>query len=229
MNAKKQAIYNGLVADYEQNIVEFYNRFLTISDLQSENWYHLENENIANFAHVFNVPVNLFCGMVAVTSPLKKWQENIKWVCEIIKWCQGDTNAKVYSGIKGNANKAIRLYNDWQSGNFSDENVNRVTGDKTQAFFHNLLYPDTSLRFTVDVWMLRIVNREWQSATNVYKVNKLQIDAARHAYLNVWAKLNLAQLGVMPHMFQAACWINIKKTSVACQWLTDFDKVERFV
>lgn len=228
--AKRQIELENLTKVYAENIREFIHEYVTLSELVVENWYTIEHENIKVMAKMLGIPQGLLTAMVAVTSPLCKWQHNVQWAVDIVKHCQGDKSVRLYQGIKGNGDKAVNMYNLWlESGKFTDNDAQKWLRDKTYAFYTNLLYPDTSLLFTVDVWMLRLGNKEWQSATNSYKLRKIEVDAMRNAYLQVWAENDYASVGIMPHMLQSLLWVKIKSTKVASQWLVDFTDIVRFV
>lgn len=219
-----------LVAEYEVSITEFYDKFVGLHNVSLDSWYHIESENIRIMANLLNVPQNLLTAIVAVTSPLCRWNNNIQWACDIVRHKQGDKDANPFQGIKGNAYKAFELYDLWaNSGNFTDENAEKYLKVKTGCFYHNLLYPSQSLKFTVDVWMFRIAIREWQSPTNSFKLSTLEQSAIRQAYANVYAKLGLHSVGVMPHQLQAALWVKIKDVNIARQWFVDFESIDRFV
>ena len=228
MTPKQQKEHNNAVK-FASDIVEFTRKHVPMATMKKEVWYQTEHGNIKKFAELLGVPQNLLTAMVAVTSPLQKWEQNVSWAVDIVRYCQGE-DVNIKQGIARNANTAIDMYNIWvDTGEFTDEIADGFLGVKTGAFYHNLLYPTTSLRFTVDVWMNRIALKEWQSPTNTFKVSAGDKRSIANAYMMAWRELELDTVGVMPHMFQAALWLAIKQAKIASQWLTDFDSVERFV
>lgn len=230
MNKQQQAQY---LENYYTGIIEqFVYDFIDLSDMQAENWYQDEHNNILEIAKQYNVPFVVYCAMVAVTSPMKRWTENIEFVGQILTNLQAGKKVVKESGMIRTANYARIIYNTTKDMNEDELTVefflNNFKGfaDKTSAFFVNLYNPTNKDVLTVDVWMLRVGLAQYQQATNTFKVKKAQIDAMRRAYFNVYNSMKLESFGIVPHQLQAIIWTTIRKLETMRQWFLDFNDYE---
>lgn len=185
-----------------------------------------EHENIKALANELNVNFITLCGMVAVTSPMKRWSENIAFVKAIVTNLQAGKKVVKESGMIRTANYARIIYN--ETNNLPDCTVEHMLtfngfADKTTAFFVNLYQPTNKTMLTVDVWMLRVALQQYQQSTNTFKATKMQIDAIRRAYFNAYNSLNLEKWGVVPHQLQAIIWEKIRTFEVMADWFLDFE------
>lgn len=218
--------------DYTQNIENFVKTYVTLENLQLENWYETAFIQCDTIGKIFDVPVYVVVAMVAICSPLVAWDtgENINTVVNIIKTAKNIENDGKFSGFSRNVNKARQLFSDFQNGIVKTENEASayVTGPKVSRFFHNILHFSTSTEITVDVWMYRIAVKNWVAATNVCNMTSKQQNDIRLAYVDVWQKLGLAKYNVNPNMFQATLWGMIKQKDIAFSWFNDFENIVNF-
>lgn len=239
--SKKQVNLEFLTSVYEGIITDFVLENVDLESIKNEKWYIIENENIKNIAHELKVPFITFVAMVAVTSPLMKWSLNLEFVTNIIKNIQNGNKDLRESGMIKNANMARIIYHDTvnmvdctqdyilHSEKVNGKIVKRFNGfaDKTTAFFINLYNPENSEVLTLDVWMIRVCLMQYQQATTSFKSTKLQRDAMRQAYFNVFYSLKLENFDIVPHQFQAAIWVKIKEIETTTTWLLDYKETFR--
>lgn len=213
-----------------ENIKTFVENNVTLSDLKNESWYVTEHKNIKVIANTLEVDFMVFCGMVAICSPLVKWEQNISTAKNLVLSQKFGTDDLRVSGFKRNRDKAVELYNAWVNGQITcqDDIYNFVTGPKVTRFFDNLYNPFSSEEITVDVWMIRLALRRWIGATNKLGVSDKIVNEIRDAYATVYNDLDLEKYDIMPHMLQSILWVKIKDKSIAENWLIDFETVTNF-
>lgn len=222
---------------YTQNIVEFCQNFVDSSDLQNESWYEIEHNNIAIAAKTLEIPHMVLTAMVAATSPLVKWQAkngnkpNFECAISIVKDVLGIEHNGRYAGFHRNRENAARILQFWLDNKSIQEsdflNVKgMLSGKKVTAFYENLMYPKTSVKITIDVWMERLASRLHGGPTNTRKSDAVAI---RDAYLSAYVELKLHTTDISLHMFQSALWLLVKNSAIAALWLMDFNDIERFV
>lgn len=237
MKTAKEVKLQKLSQAYAKRINQFIALHVTLDEIKNENWYQIAHNEIVSVSRSLSVPVNLMCGIVAVLSPLVPWDRNISWAIDVVKFCQGQ-DSNPYQGMYTNLGKALWLYWQWQeSGTISDATIESELSTKTGNFFHNLLYPESSQKFTIDVWMFRVALGLWHDATNVFfqtplktglKLGKIHRDAIAIAYDKVYNDLQLSKHNVASWQLQAILWLKIKDDKIASKWFTDFNEVSRF-
>lgn len=217
----------------KQNIIDFTENFLTISDFKAESWYHDVNSQCTILASENNLPLNVFVGMIAICSPLVKWDsgENVNTVLNIIADVNNKEHDGKFSGFSRNVKKAKKLLIDFYAGNVSSDNdvLTYVTGPKVSQFFVNILYPAQNENITIDVWMYRIYTKNWQAPTNVMQMSKKEHATCIVDYIEAYHDMGLSQHGITLNMFQSALWSKIKSIETAMLWFEDFEKIQRFV
>lgn len=121
---------------------------------EDQTWYDVAHTEIQRIASAYRGSVLLPCArqreavrriawMVAAISPQMPWGRNIAATVAVLEH-------GLHAGVQTRPNTLKALY----VQRTGDESVFRPN-TKTWAFGHNLAYPTTSHRVTLDVWMLR--------------------------------------------------------------------------
>ena len=131
-----------------QNIVNCYLK----GDVNNSTWYHDANTFCrilkSKSEHDYNKSISLesVCAVVSALSPQKSWEENKRIAENFIlnDLFKGNTSSSI--------NKAIRCLN----SNDVYEHLNILNGEKTKAFYLNILYPKKITGATVDRHALEV-------------------------------------------------------------------------
>jgi len=181
----------------QNNIKKTYNVSLAG---EHNNWYQEARDFGTDVASLFDVPISKVLGVTSVLSPLKEWSNNKKLTVEFI--ASGDCGH-----MKNNKKKAkeIMALDDDSALEFNILRI--INGQKTTAFFLNMMYPNRTDYVTIDrhavaVAIGRIATEFEQSLT------KNQYKFLSDCYIMVANKLGFAPLHLQSITWQT--WKRIK-------------------
>ena len=160
---------------------------------QSINWYFRVNEYIKTLADMYNVPLIKVAGIMSALSPNNTFASNVKSLEAFLR-TNGNCKVSTYGGQKI---KALTILN--APDTITIDEVKTILGGlKTQAFFDNMLIPETRQDVTIDLWMIRHFGIEGSLTPKRYKdaSNKIK-DLAK-------------SLNLLPHQVQAKLWVDIR-------------------
>ena len=140
---------------YQQIIQERLERVSPSLVAEGKNWY-LDAHNWCQIqSKEYDVPVRLIVGLTALFSPLKSWEINKRLVIDYLQ-CQ---SCGTFSYQK---RKAIELWSDTILCRNEKEQDNYImktlNGKKVVSFYHNIVYPKSSDRVTIDTHIINAVS-----------------------------------------------------------------------
>lgn len=158
-------------------------------------WYFDANEFCQNLSEEHRVPFRYVSGLTALFSPLKSWDMNQRLVRQWLD-CQD-------CGTFGlQKTRALMLWKHVIENLKEDQQDNYIAktlgGLKTQSFYHNITYPYTSDKVTIDSHIWKAFSKEKHITPKRYKeIEKAIQDVALKNQL------------LSPHL-QAILWLQIK-------------------
>lgn len=168
-------------------------------DKASESWYLDALSYCNNLSLIYNVPVRVVAGVLASLSVLKRWEQN-KEITEVFFECQEckhtTTQAKKADAIYG-----LQRYED----TLSDIELDRLImeflgGEKTKAFYHCIVYPQTSGYVCLDSHMLKAFNN------GNLKPSKNQYQALSNYFIQ-----KAFEYQIPISALQARIWVEVRK------------------
>ena len=163
----------------------------------SESWYSEANSFCFNLSLIHGIPIRIVAGITSALSPLKRWSQNMEMV-ETFLECQECKHTTIQ------AKKAELIYSmkDFKYGlgeNGLDKYImSALGGEKTKAFYSNIMYPQTSGYVVLDSHMLKSFNNgklkvtknQYQTLSNYFiqKAFEYQIPVAS-LQSRIWCKL----------------------------------------
>jgi hypothetical protein len=160
---------------------------------KSQDWYFRVNEYCLTLSETYNVPLIKVAGIMSALSPNNTFASNVKSLEAFLR-TKGNCKVSTYGSQKS---KALAIYN--SSDSITIDEVKAILGGlKTQAFFDNILRPETSQDVTIDLWMIRHFGIKGSLTPKRYKdaSNKIK-DLAK-------------SLNLLPHQVQAKLWVDIR-------------------
>ena len=160
---------------------------------KSQDWYFRVNDYCVTLSETYNVPLIKVAGILSALSPNTTFAHNIKSLEAFLR-TKGNCKVTTYNSQK---NKALTILN--SSDSITIDEVKKILGGlKTQAFFDNILRPETSQDVTIDLWMIRHFGIKGSLTPKRYKdaSNKIK-DLAK-------------SLNLLPHQVQAKLWVDIR-------------------
>ena len=157
------------------------------------NWYFDVNDYCKTLSETYNVPLVKVAGILSALSPNTTFAHNIKSLEAFLR-TKGNCKVTTFNSQK---NKALTIFN--SHDNISIDEVKGILkGLKTQAFFDNIVRPETSQDVTIDLWMIRWAKIDGSLTPKRYNetANKIK-DLAK-------------SLNLLPHQVQAKLWVDIR-------------------
>lgn len=140
--------------------------------------------------------VNQSAGVIAALSPCKSWNQNKKEALKMI--VTGDCGH-----IKAFKQKAAAII---ASSGTEDEVLRILNGNKIQAFYLNMRYPEKSLHLTIDRHALSVCLNRWITEDDYRGMTKKQYLFFSECYRHAAAKLGISAL-----LVQSATWLTWRK------------------
>ena len=164
------------------------------------NWYQEANDFGSDVAKLFDIPLSKVLGVVSVLSPLKEWSNNKKLAIQFIS--SGDCGH-----MKNNKKKAREILALDIDSALEFNILKIINGQKTTAFFLNMMYPNRSDYVTIDRHAVAIaIGRN--ATENEQVLNGKQYTFLRDCYIIVANKLGLAPLHLQSITWQT--WKRLK-------------------
>jgi hypothetical protein len=167
-------------------------------------WYATANEIAVELAKRLPDPLSLSmaCGLLAATSPMKTWEQNIKCATNFIEHGQAK-----HTGMVQRKCEAIM-----SSDGTVDTIADILNGNKTVAFFHNIRFPSKFGHLTIDRHAISVGLGMWVSQDNM-KLTKNQYEFFVQCYTSAaW------NMRTTPLKMQSATWSWFRKNK------TDFKR-----
>jgi len=165
--------------------------------------YHDYHDTLRAFARLYGTPfvstVEAFC----ILSPANDYHGNLRSLATV--------QFAVATGtpISGYEVSTFRRFRDAAHDYLSGEAsfLDRVKGNKVRAFRHNLLYPDTSKRVTIDGHMVAILTGQRLTMKDA------NLELRNHGYAPLEAAVRRfsRQTGMTPPALQAVLWTARKR------------------
>lgn len=164
---------------------------------QGKNWYPQAHQWCLELSKEYDVPLRLVAGLTALFSPLKSWEINKRLVEKYLE-CQ---ECGTFSYQK---RKSIQLWTDTILCRDEKEQDNYImktlNGNKVVSFYHNIVYPLTSERVTIDSHIINVVKPGLIMTPKRYLcIEKSFQDVSK-------------EVGLLPSQLQATLWIQQKET-----------------
>jgi len=164
------------------------------------NWYQEANDFGSDVAKLFDIPLSKVLGVVSVLSPLKEWSNNKKLAIQFIS--SGDCGH-----MKNNKKKAREILALDIDSALEFNILKIINGQKTTAFFLNMMYPNRKDYVTIDRHAVAIaIGRN--ATENEQVLNGKQYTFLRDCYIIVASKLGLAPLHLQSITWQT--WKRLK-------------------
>jgi hypothetical protein len=180
----------------------FEREFLGANDFERKTglyWYVDGHNYLKEMSKHFNVPLDIVCGMVAVTSPLLAWSVNVNLVYNILKF-KGKVSHIKTPCFSRNLTKALMIYKKRKVYPY-------LSGPKVEQFYLNLLNPMDDQSITIDSFMISCWLNS-QEKSDISKWSKAdKIDILKQEIRILAEKYNL-----LPLQFQAIVWISYHRT-----------------
>lgn len=194
-------------------LVKIEEKFLLAEDHHIEaglSWYDNANTWVTMTGLNYNVPADKVAKIVAVLSPVSKWERNKRDAWLLLSWAnlteEQITNLP-FGTYKANVRKAWRVYHDLEDL--------LPKSQKTFAFYRNIMLdPD---HVTVDrhaitaIGGVKFLNKiASKSASGAYSLTEYRYKKAADAYKNMANKYNLT-----PYQLQAIVWMTETERKLA--------------
>ena len=169
-------------------------------DSEHNNWYQEARDFGTDVAKLFDIPLSKVLGIVSVLSPLKEWNKNKEIAIEFI--ASGDCGH-----MKNNKQKARDILSLDIDSALEYNILKIINGQKTTAFYLNMMYPNRSDYVTIDRHAIAIaIGRN--ATENEQVLNGKQYTFLRDCYIMVAIKLGLAPLHLQSITWQT--WKRLK-------------------
>jgi hypothetical protein len=194
-------------------LVKIEEKFLLAEDHHIEaglSWYDNANTWVTMTGLNYNVPADKVAKIVAVLSPVSKWERNKRDAWLLLSWAnlteEQITNLP-FGTYKANVRKAWRVYHDLEDL--------LPKSQKTFAFYRNIMLdPD---HVTVDrhaitaIGGVKFLNKiASKSSSGAYSLTEYRYKKAADAYKNMANKYNLT-----PYQLQAIVWMTETERKLA--------------
>ena len=135
------------------------------------------------------------CGVIAALSPMVRWEKNLQLAQMLVL---DRVAVKDMPCIKGNARKA----NEILCSEGSEKDILRIlNGQKTSAFFLNLVYPTKAIHLTMDRHAISVaVGKKIQG-------KDLIMTSGQYEFFSDCYRWTAAKLGISPLLLQSATWV----------------------
>jgi hypothetical protein len=181
------------------NLKVLWNQASTNEVLNGLSWYTVAHNHCESISYYYGLPVHTVTAIVSALSPRNKWNRNLKDCESVIMYGY----AASVGTFNRNKEKAILLANNPR--NSHQDNLDILTGLKTQAFCDNLAFPYQSNLITVDGHAYNA----YKGTVGVIKaISKQEYLDCTNAYRLLADKLNLR-----PLQLQAVIWLTYRRVN----------------
>jgi len=164
---------------------------------QGKNWYPEAHNWCLELSKEYDVPLRLVAGLTALFSPLKSWEINKKLVKEYLECQECGTFSYQRTRATNLWSEVITHLDDIKQDNYIMKTLN---GKKVVSFYHNIVYPLTSERVTIDTHIINVVS------PGLYLTPKRYL-CIEKSFQEVSKEVKL-----LPCHLQAILWIQQKQT-----------------
>lgn len=162
---------------------------------QGKNWYPEAYHWCLKLSKEYDVPIRLVAGLTALFSPLKSWEINKRLV-------EGYLECQECGTFSYQKTRAIQLWTDTILCRDEKEQDNYImktlNGKKVTSFYHNIVYPHSSEKVTIDSHIINAVHPGLIMTPNRYLcIEKSFQDVSK-------------EVDLTPSQLQATLWIQQK-------------------
>ena len=169
-------------------------------DTEFNNWYQEANDFGMDVSKLFDIPLSKVLGVVSVLSPLREWELNKKQAIEFIS--SGDCGH-----MKNNKKKARDIMSLDNDSALEFNILKIINGQKTTAFYLNMMYPNRKDYVTIDRHAIAIaIGRN--ATESEQSLSKNQYKFLKDCYIMAAETLGLAPLHLQSITWQT--WKRIK-------------------
>lgn len=174
------------------NIIRYYNMATEDQITEGKNWYHDAHNFCLFLSKKHNYPMDKVVGILSATSPKTSWKAN-KQFCSLYI----STRRQVSSG---------NIHTKCGRIDAGEDIPTVLNGEKTKAFFDNILNPYTSKAVTIDRHAIAACIQHpslvYPLPDEVSKITPLQYAFFSECYIKASNKLDLS-----PCNLQAIVWV----------------------
>jgi hypothetical protein len=178
---------------------------------RGKTWYANAHAFAEAVSAKYSVPLDRVVGVLACLSVQNRWDTNRR-DCETLIRANRDgidialVSVGTYPIQKA---KAIAILHSVADAQIADMIAGHY-GPKTKAFYDNILSPSTSIRVTIDRWILRGLDLEAVRGGNGY--------VALYRHLEGLFREEANRQGMRPCEYQAAVWCCVQSVADAESW-----------
>lgn len=155
----------------------------------SLDWYFILHDYAANLAERTGLTVLQTAGIISALSPMVLFSTNLR---DAERFCKTRSIANLAT-YRSQRMKALRII-----GAKTEKEVLAILGgNKTKAFFLNILKPETSMDCTIDTWMIKYFGFK-------------NITPKRYKEASQALTLVANELSLKPHQVQALVWVGMR-------------------
>lgn len=125
---------------------------------EGEVWYNNANKYCSDLSIKYNVNIRQVAAIMSALSPMKEWEVNKRQTEQFLveRKC-GTFGRQIEKGLT-----ILDTVIDDLSVDKADKLIMQIlNGRKTQSFYHNIVYPDSSFYVTVDRHMMKLFPDHW--------------------------------------------------------------------
>ena len=162
---------------------------------QGKNWYPEANYWCLKLSKEYDVPIRLVAGLTALFSPLKSWEINKKLVEGYLECQECGTFSYQRTRATNLWSEVITHLDDERQDNYIMKTLN---GKKVTSFYHNIVYPKSSDKVTIDTHIINVVHPGLNLTPKRYLcIEKSFQDVSK-------------EVGLTPPQLQATLWVQQK-------------------
>lgn len=174
----------------KNNIVRVYNRALPADSID---WYGNAYHITVELSLRYNIPIIKTVGIIASLSPMLSWHKNLEYAELFLS----GTAWQDMPCLKQSARKADAIM---QSDGTKKSIESILNGQKTTAFFNNILNPLNTAHITIDRHAFSIaVNKRLGN-------NETSLTATQYRFLVDTYRYTAEKLGISPLLLQSTTW-----------------------
>lgn len=181
--------------NYDDNILAVYEQATRQEEIDGILWYASAKAACQELSEKYSVPLNVVVGVVAVLSPINKWDRNLKDAENMLKSVQDGVHPDKVKVCTFNSNKMKA----WRM--LVTHNVPAyLKGQKVNSFYANIMGDDSII--TIDGHIRNVCNNEIVGMASGKRVTAKAYREITEAFKRVAASLNL-----MAYELQAIVWV----------------------
>jgi hypothetical protein len=155
----------------------------------SLDWYFILHDYAANLAERTNLPLFQVAGIISALSPMVMFTTNLR---DAERFCSTRSIANLAT-YRSQRLKALMIL----GARNENEVLKILNGNKTKAFYLNILKPETSMDVCLDSWMQRVFEIKNYTPKRYREASETIAEIAQ-------------ELNLKPHQVQALAWVGMR-------------------